>query len=112
MKRRVSHLATIIAAPFAAAILFGAPAHADPLSGTTTTVEMTTVEMTTVEMPTSGANQSIVVSVQDGAGGIDRDGTNGVVDPDGTNGRITGPLMRATPGVRADAAPASPHARS
>jgi len=107
MKRRVSHLATIIAAPFAAAILFGAPAHADPLSGTTTTVEMTTVEM-----PTSGANQSIVVSVQDGAGGIDRDGTNGVVDPDGTNGRITGPLMRATPGVRADAAPASPHARS
>ena len=102
MKRRVSHLATIIAAPFAAAILFGAPAHADPLSGTTTTVEM----------PTSGANQSIVVSVQDGAGGIDRDGTNGVVDPDGTNGRITGPLMRATPGVRADAAPASPHARS
>ena len=46
------------------------------------------------------------------AAGVDRDGTTGIVDSDGTNGRITGPLVKATPVVRAEPAPISPHVRS
>ena len=108
----MKHLASlVIAATFAAGVAFGAPAHADPMSGTSTTVEM----------PMPGAGQSpgsdgsayqppaAVTDVQDGTGGVDRDGTNGAIDPDGTNGRITGPLMRATPEIRATPAPMSPH---
>jgi len=54
----------------------------------------------------------VSVAVQDGSGGVDRDGTTGTVDSDGTNGRITGPLVKATPVVRAEPAPTSPHVRS
>ena len=54
----------------------------------------------------------VSVAVQDGSGGVDRDGTTGTVDSDGTNGRITGPLVTATPVVRAEPAPISPHVRS
>ena len=55
---------------------------------------------------------SVRMTAQDGTGGIDRDGTNGVIDPDGTNGRITGPLLRAAPDILAAPAPMSPHVRS
>jgi hypothetical protein len=92
-------VSTIVAASFAAGLVFAAPAFADPASGTSTTVEM--------PMPSPGqsgaggdsAYQSpqVSVSVQDGSGGVDRDGTTGIVDSDGTNGRITGPQVTATP---------------
>lgn len=104
---------TAIVIAFSAGIVFGAPAYADPASGTTTTVEM----------PMPGTGQSadggasyqpptVSMSVQGGAGGVDPDGTSGLIDPDGTNGRITGPLMRATPDVRAAPAPPSRRTRS
>lgn len=115
MKHRALHrAATIIAATFAAAIVFGAPAHADPLSGPSTTVEM---PMPGAGQPASGGGASyqapsVTVAVQDGSGGVDRDGTTGVIDPDGVDGSITGPIMRAAPGYRADAAPSSPHVGS
>ena len=114
LRRRIMCLAsTGIAASFAAGMVFGAPAYADPVSGTSTTVEM----------PMPGADQSsssgsayqppsVSITTQDGTGGIDRDGTNGVIDPDGTNGRVTGPLVRATPVVLAAPAPMSPHVPS
>lgn len=97
----------------AAGLALGAPAYADPVSSNTTTVQMpmpgtapSTDGPASYEPPKSG------MSVQDGAGGIDRDGTNGMIDPDGTTGRITGPSITATPGVRAEAAPLSPRVRS
>ena len=107
-------VSTIVAASFAAGLVFGAPAFADPASGTSTTVEM--------PMPSPGQSGAgggsayqppqVSVAVQDGSGGVDRDGTTGTVDSDGTNGRITGPLVTATPVVRAEPAPISPHVRS
>lgn len=115
MKRRISQrVCPAIVTILAAGLVFGAPAQADPASGTSTTVEM----------PMPGASQStdsgdskyqsppVSMTVQDGSGGVDRDGTNGLIDPDGTNGRITGPLIRATPAVRADPAPLSPRVSS
>lgn len=111
MNHRILHLvSTVVTALFAAGVVFGAPAQADPVSNTSTVVEM--------PMPGPGKSDSaykppsVGVTVQDGAGGVDRDGTNGMIDPDGTDGMITGPLMRATPGIRAEPAPISPHIRS
>ncbi len=114
-RRRFAYRATaVVVAAFASTFLFGAPASADPPSG----------NETTIVMPMPGVSQSsgssgstyqpppVGISVQDGTGGVDRDGTSGVIDPDGINGRVSGPLMRATPGVRATPAPLSPHLRS
>lgn len=55
---------------------------------------------------------SVNTAVQGGTGGVDRDGTSGAIDTDGTDGRITGPMIRATPSIRANPAPMSPHVRS
>lgn len=115
MKHRILHLvSTAAVASFAVGMAFVAPAYADPMSGTSTTVEM--------PMPGQGQSAAggdsayqpppVSVAVQDDTGGVDRDGTNGFVDPDGTDGTITGPLMKATPAVRATPAPVSPHVRS
>lgn len=103
----------ITVAVFAAGIAFGVPAYADPSSGNTTTIEM----------PMPGPDQSadggasyrpptVSMSAQGGAGGVDHDGTSGSIDSDGINGRVTGPLMHATPDIRAEPAPLSPHVRS
>ncbi len=115
MKRTVNQrVCATIVTTIAAALLFGAPAHADPLSGASTTVEMPLPSVG----PTAGSGDSryqpppVSMTAQGGSGGIDRDGTNGVIDPDGTNGRITGPLIRATPAIRAAPAPLSPRLNS
>lgn len=104
----------VVAASFSAALVFAAPAPADPPSGTSTTVEMSMPGTGQVADGGDTAYQSPPVSmaVQDGTGGVDRDGTDGSVNPDGTDGRITGPLMVATPAIRAEAAPTSPRIRS
>ncbi len=103
----------ITVAVFAAGIAFGVPAYADPASGNTTTVEM---PMPGTDQPADGAASyrppMASMSVQGGAGGVDRDGTSGSIDSDGINGRVTGPLMHATPDIFAEPAPLSPHARS
>lgn len=112
---RMKNLAAMASALlFALAVAVGAPASADPISGTSTTVDM---PMSGAEMPSAGGasgsggssyqSPSVSMAVQDGAG-VDRDGTNGVIDPDGTNGRVSGPLLRATPEIRAEPAPTSP----
>ena len=113
--RRIMCLAsTVFAASFAAAMVFGAPAYADPVSGTSTTVEM---PMPGADRSSGGGGStyqppSVSITMQDGTGGIDRDGTNGAIDADGTNGRITGPLLRATAEILAAPAPTSPHVGS
>lgn len=120
MKHPLRHtklvFAPVLAASVAAGLVFVAPANADPPSGNSTTVEMT--------MPgpnqfsdTSGSRDSyhppaVTMAVQSGSGGVDRDGTTGVIDPYGTQGNISGPLMRAVPEIRAEPAPLSPRVRS
>lgn len=104
-----------LVAGFATALVLGAPAHANPASGTDTTVQM--------QMPGAGSSggggsdsayQSAPVTLaeQGGGGGVDLDGTAGVIDPDGTTGTVTGPLLRATPAIHAAPAPGSPRVKS
>ena len=118
MKRPILYRAgAVTGAALAAVMVLAAPAHADPASGNATTVEMTLPGPVQQSSRSGSGNayQPPPVTLteqggtgQDGGGGLDRDGTNGMVDPDGTNGTITGPLMRATPAVRARPAPESP----
>ncbi|MCW1957688.1 MAG: hypothetical protein KIH64_003900 [Mycobacterium sp.] len=110
--RRIA--SAVVAAPLTLAVVFGAPAHADPASGPSTTVEMPMPGAGELSDGSDSADQppSATLAVQAGAGGVDRDGTSGMIDPDGTNGPITGPLLRATPGIRSEPAPPSPHIRS
>ena len=113
MKRPILHRAgAVTCAALAAVVVLAAPAHADPASGNATTVEMTLPEPVQ-QSSRSGSGDAyqpppVTLTGQDGGGGLDRDGTNGMVDLDGTNGTITGPLMRVTPAVRARPAPESP----
>ena len=112
MKRHIMHRAgAVTIAALAAVVVLAAPAHADPASGNATTVEMT-LPGPAQQSSHSGSGDAyqpppVTLTGQAGGGGVDRDGTDGVVDPDGTNGTITGPLMRATPAVRARPAPES-----
>lgn len=110
-RRFVCRAATVVVAVLASAILFGAPASADPTSGNAATIVMQMPDASQSSDSSGSAYQppSVGISVQDGTGGVDRDGTSGVIDPDGINGRVSGPLLRATPGVRATPAPLSPH---
>ena len=115
MKHRILHLASTAAvASFAVGMAFVAPAYANPISGTSTTVEMPLPGQARSTAAGDSAYQPppVTVAVQDGTGGVDPDGTNGIVDPDGTDGKITGPLMTATPAIRAAPAPLSPRVRS
>lgn len=115
MKKTVrQRVCATIVTTLAAALLFGAPAHADPVSGASSTVDM---PLPAAGPPASSGDSRyqpppVSMSVQDGSGGVDRDGTNGAIDPDGTNGRVTGPLIRAIPAIRAAPAPLSPRLNS
>ncbi|MBU3705425.1 MAG: hypothetical protein FGM50_01920 [Mycobacterium sp.] len=122
MNHRILHrVGAAMVAASTAIVLLAAPAHADPASGNATTVEMTLPGPVQPSSETGSGNsyQPPPVTLteqggseQDGGGGVDRDGTNGMVDPDGTEGTITGPLIRATPAVRARPAPQSPRVDS
>ena len=115
MKRSILHSsATVIAALITAGLVLVAPAHADPPSGSTTTVDM---PMPGPAQPAGRGSSadlytppSVTLTAQ--GGGVDRDGTNGVVSPNATDGVITGPAVRAIPLIRADPTPLSPKERS
>lgn len=117
MNHRILHrVGAAMVAVSTAIVLLAAPAHADPASGNATTVEMTMPGPVQPSSETGSGNPyqppPVTLTEQDGGGGVDRDGTDGVVDPDGTNGTITGPLIRATPAIHAQPAPQSPRGDS
>lgn len=112
MKRPVTRRAvTVVAAVFSVGIIFGAPVHADPAVGNQSMIDMpmpgpaAASGLASSRSPSTYRPPMATMSEQDGDGsGVDPDGTNGQIDPDGTSGSITGPILRATPQVKAEPA--------